>query len=81
MAKLLQTCKLIIWDEATMSHKQIVKVLDQTLQDLKDNTKIMGGVILVLAGDFRQIFPVIPRGTKADQINSCLKIFYLWDHI
>ena len=32
------------------------------------------------AGDFRQIFPVIPRGTSADQINACLRKSYLWDH-
>ena len=41
----------------------------------------MGGVTLVLAGNFRQILPVIPRGTRADQISACLKKSYLCDHI
>ena len=36
---------------------------------------------LVLAGDFRQILPVIPRGNSADQINICLRKSYFWDHI
>ena len=38
-------------------------------------------VTLVLAGDFKQFLPVISRGIKADQINSCLKKSYIWDHI
>ena len=61
-----------------MSHKQAVEALDQILQDLKDNTKIMGGITLVLASNFRQILPVIPR---ADQINVCPKKFYLWSYL
>lgn len=32
-------------------------------------------------GDFRQVLPVVPRGTKADEINSCLKSSDLWKHI
>lgn len=32
-------------------------------------------------GDFRQILPVIPRGTKADEINACLKSSNLWSFI
>lgn len=80
-AKLLQNCKLIIWDEATMSHKKAMEAVDSTLQDLKDNTQIMGGVTLVFAGDFRQTLPIVPRGTRADQMNACLKNSYLWHHI
>jgi len=33
----------------------------------------MGGVTVLLAGDFRQTLPVIPRGTTADEVKSCLK--------
>ena len=56
-----------------MSHKRTVETLDRTLHDLKDNTKIMERVTLVLAGEFRQILPVISRGTSADQTDVCLK--------
>ncbi|GFV87198.1 ATP-dependent DNA helicase [Trichonephila clavipes] len=38
----------------------------------------MGGVVVLLAGDFRQTLPVIERGTAADEINACLKASYLW---
>ncbi|RCN36628.1 hypothetical protein ANCCAN_17490, partial [Ancylostoma caninum] len=36
---------------------------------------------LVLAGDFRQTLPVIPRATPADELNACLKASYLWRQI
>ncbi|KAL8608682.1 hypothetical protein ACOMHN_002911 [Nucella lapillus] len=77
-AKLLQQCKVIIWDKATMSHKKAFKALDQSLQDLRDNNRVMGGVTLIMAGDFRQTLPVIVRGTRADAVNACIKSSNLW---
>ena len=56
-----------------MSHKRAVEALDRTLQNLKDNTKIMKGVTLFLAGDFRQILPDISWETRADQIKPVWK--------
>ena len=38
----------------------------------------MGGVSVVLSGDFRQTLPVIVLGTQADEINACIKSSYLW---
>ena len=73
MAKLLQQAKLIVWDECTMSHRGALDAVDRTLRDLKNTDTLMGGVTVVLAGDFRQTLPVIPRGTKADELKACLK--------
>jgi hypothetical protein len=68
-AKVLQEC--------TMSHRQALEALDRTLQDLRGNGKHMGGVVVLLAGDFRQTLSVIPKGTMADE----LKASYLWRHV
>lgn len=38
----------------------------------------MGGVTVLLAGDFRQTLPVVPRGTRADEVKACIKTSYLW---
>ena len=35
---------------------------------------------MVLGGDFRQILPVIPHGSKAQQLSECLKRSSLWKH-
>ncbi|UYV71023.1 hypothetical protein LAZ67_8001450 [Cordylochernes scorpioides] len=64
-----------------MAHKHSLEALDRTLRDLKGNNKLMGGILLLLAGDFRQTLPVIPRSTPADEINACLKASVLWKHI
>ncbi|XP_014668296.1 PREDICTED: uncharacterized protein LOC106809646 [Priapulus caudatus] len=76
-AKLFQECKLIIWDEATMRHKGAFEALAKTLQDLRHNTNVMGGLTELLSGDFRQTLPVIAKGTTADAVNACIKSSYL----
>lgn len=37
MGKVLMksTCKLIVWDECTMTHKKLLEALHRTLQDLR----------------------------------------------
>ena len=44
----------------------------------KTNKMIMGGVVVVLAGEFWQTLPVIPQGTMADELKACLKSSCLW---
>lgn len=68
--QILKQCKAIIWDESTMAHRES---LNRTLQDLRDNTNIMEGVLLILSGDFRQTLLVIPKSMPADGINAFLK--------
>jgi len=41
----------------------------------------MGGLTVVLAGDFRQTLPVIPRGTMIDEIKACIKSSQLLRHV
>ncbi|KAL5124162.1 ATP-dependent DNA helicase PIF1 [Glycine soja] len=72
LAELLNQTSLIIWDEAPMAHKFCFEALDHSLRDIikhnsKDN-KIFGGKVMVFGGDFRQILPVIPRGSRSDII-------------
>jgi hypothetical protein len=46
--------------------------------DVADN---FGNVLILLAGDFRQTLPVLPRSTPADEINACLKYSAFWRHV
>ncbi|XP_046965797.1 uncharacterized protein LOC124534146 [Vanessa cardui] len=79
--RMLQQCKLLVWDECTMSHKRAIEALDRSMRDIKGSQDIMGGMVVLLAGDFRQTLPVITRGTPADEINTCLKASALWVHV
>lgn len=67
--KLLKQCNLIVWDEGPMMHKNGFEALDRTLQDVRKNKKIMGGILIVISGDFRQILPIVKGGTKYDELN------------
>ncbi|XP_015955239.1 uncharacterized protein LOC107479633 [Arachis duranensis] len=37
-----------------------------------------GGKVVVLGGDFRQILPVVPRGSRQDIVHSIVNLSYLW---
>ncbi|XP_058783166.1 uncharacterized protein LOC131657824 [Vicia villosa] len=81
---LLKLSKLIIWDEAPMCHKFCFEALDKTLKDImggsKSSNKIFGGKVIVFGGDFRQILPVIPRGSRSDIVHATINSSYIWDH-
>ena len=64
-----------------MSHKGAVHAVDKLLMDLKINKNKMGGITILFSGDYRQILPVIPNGTKADEINACLKNSNIWNSV
>nr|XP_043633037.1 uncharacterized protein LOC122604207 [Erigeron canadensis] len=41
---------------------------------------VFGGKVVLFGGDFRQILPVIPKGTGSDIVNASLNSSYLWNH-
>ncbi|KAJ4805065.1 ATP-dependent DNA helicase PIF1 [Rhynchospora pubera] len=81
IAELLRRATLIIWDEASMSKRQAVEALDRTLKDITDSCHPFGGKIVVFGGDFRQVLPVVRRGTKAQIIDATLPMSPLWTYI
>ncbi|GBP33631.1 hypothetical protein EVAR_32129_1 [Eumeta japonica] len=64
-----------------MAHRTSLEALDRTLQDLRDNTNVMGGVLLMLSGEFSQTLRVIPKSTPADEIKACLKKSVTWEYV
>ena len=79
-ATLLQNTTMIIWDEAPMAPKTSLESVNHLLQDIMQNTVPFGGKIVVLGGDFRQILPIVERGSRVDIVNACLKKSVLWPH-
>uniref|UniRef100_A0A0L8FQW8 ATP-dependent DNA helicase n=1 Tax=Octopus bimaculoides TaxID=37653 RepID=A0A0L8FQW8_OCTBM len=76
-AKVLRRCQLIVLDECTMAHKGALEALE--IRDCQD--PLVGGVTLLLSGDFRQTLPVIPKGTRADEVRAYLKSSPLWHQV
>ena len=79
-AKLLWGTSLIVWDEATMTKRQAVEALDKSLRDIMDRPELpFGGKIVVFGGDFRQVLPVVRKGSRAQIVDASLRRSYLWD--
>ncbi|XP_019172007.1 PREDICTED: uncharacterized protein LOC109167446 [Ipomoea nil] len=84
LSELIVKTKLIIWDEAPMMHKHCFEALDRTMRDLLrfanplSEISTFGGKTVVLGGDFRQILPVIPKGSRQDIVSSTINSSYLW---
>ncbi|XP_058216696.1 uncharacterized protein LOC131327562 [Rhododendron vialii] len=81
LATLIKETTLIIWDEASMAKKESIEALDYLLRDLIDNDTLFGGKVVVLGGDFRQVLPVIPKGTRHDCINASIVRSYIWQSL
>jgi ATP-dependent DNA helicase PIF1 len=71
-----------------MAHKHVFKAVNRTLQHvmgvvdpaLKD--MFFGGKVVVMGGDFRQILPMVPRGTRGQIVDASLKRFVvLWHRV
>ena len=80
VAELIRHAKIIIWDEAPMAHKQLLESLDTILQDLMETSLPFGGKVILLAGDFRQVLPVVPGANQAQILDAILKASPLWTH-
>jgi ATP-dependent DNA helicase PIF1 len=83
-AQLLMMTSLIIWDEAPMIHRFAFEAFERNLQDIMSDVDpanrdlLFGGKTVVFGGDFRQILPVVPKGTRADIVHATLNSSPLW---
>ncbi|PWZ29467.1 ATP-dependent DNA helicase PIF1 [Zea mays] len=79
-AELLRKSSLIIWDEASMTKRQAVEALDNSMHDIMGRPGLpFGGKTIVFGGDFRQVLPVIRKGSRAQMVASSLRMSYLWE--
>jgi hypothetical protein len=83
LAQVIQSADLIIWDEVPMQHKYCFEVVHRLLVDLRSVTDdiLFGGVPVILGGDFAQILPVVPRGSRADIVTACLQKSFIWPQL
>ncbi|XP_025828746.1 uncharacterized protein LOC112903745 [Panicum hallii] len=87
LAELIKVSALIIWDEAPMTHRHCFEALDRTLRDILSEEKLanaivpFGGKPVVLGGDFRQILPVVCKGSRSVIVNASITSSKLWQHV
>jgi len=66
-----------------MANRLLMETIHRTLCDIRGTDPIsgplFGGVIVVMAGDFRQNLPVVRRGNRSQVVAASLKASYLWN--
>ena len=84
-ARVLRDAQVIVMDEATMGHKHVYRVVDALLRDIMGavdsalESVPFGGKVMVLAGDWRQLPPVVRHGSRGATVNATLKMSSMWD--
>jgi ATP-dependent DNA helicase PIF1 len=79
-AELLRKASLIIWDEASMTKRQVVEALDNSMHDIMGRLGLpFGGKTIVFGGDSRQVLPIVRKGSRAQVAVSSLQMSYLWE--
>lgn len=74
LAARIREADLIIWDEIVMCVRYSVEAVDRTLRAIMDAEDIpFGGKCVLFSGDFRQILPVVPKGSRGMIVHMCLK--------
>ncbi len=80
-AQLCQEAKLLVVDEVTMGHRHVYECVDRTLKDMRGNEQPFGGLTVLFSGDWKQILPVVVKGSRAQVVNATLKRSALWQHV
>ncbi|KAG2223615.1 hypothetical protein INT45_009974 [Circinella minor] len=86
-AHIIQEAKLIIWDEAVMCGKYNFQTVDRALRDIMGAVDErlqdvpFGSKVVVFGGDFRQILPVVRKGTRSEVVRQSIRQATFWDQI
>ncbi|CAH0385071.1 unnamed protein product [Bemisia tabaci] len=80
LKQILTEVDFIIWDEASMILSTAFQIVNVTLQDLMRNNDPFGGKAVCLGGDFRQLLPVVKKGSRNQIVKSALISSPLWKH-
>ena len=62
-----------------MMNHLLLDLLDRFLQELTGTARTMGGKLVLLMHDFRQILPVVPQGSRAHIINASVINSSCWN--
>ena len=79
-AKIIKEAYLIMIDEVSMMHYYLLDMLDRFLKELMQSNEFMGGKLILLMHDFRQILPVVPGGNRGSIVTAAGPSSDIWKH-
>ena len=79
-SKLIKMAKILIIDEVSMMDYKVLDLIERYLRELMQCNKRFGGKLILLMHDFRQILPVILRGSRASVVSASVKFSDNWEN-
>jgi hypothetical protein len=64
-----------------MQHWHVVESIDRCLWDVIKVNSLFEGIPVLFGGNWAQILPVVPEGTRGEIVNACLRQSYVWQHL
>ena len=80
-AELIRGAAVIIWDEIFNARRQDFEAMEQLLRELGHHDVPFGGKVVVIAGDPRQIPPVVKSNNKEDVLANSVTSSPSWTHV
>jgi ATP-dependent DNA helicase PIF1 len=63
-----------------MTKRKVVEALDNSMHDIMGRSGLpFGGKTIVFGRDFRQVLPIVRKGSRAQVVASSLRMPYLWE--
>ncbi|CAF4341595.1 unnamed protein product [Rotaria sp. Silwood2] len=79
-AEEIRKTQVFIWDEAPMAPCYALNAVDILLRDIMNIDAPLGGKIMTLGADFRQVLPIIRFANRSELIAASLKGSNLWPY-
>ena len=79
-AEIIRNAELILIDEVSMMHRDLHDMLDCLLHTLMNHDEPMGGKLVILLYDFRQLLSVIPQEGLPGIVAASVKNSRVWPH-
>ncbi len=82
LAALIWEADLIIWDEIVMYVRYCVKAVERTIRAImRACGTLFGGKCIIFSSDFRQILPVVPKGSRGMILQLYLKLATIFSEL
>ncbi|XP_048441363.1 uncharacterized protein LOC125477912 [Pyrus x bretschneideri] len=81
LAELIRKTSAVVWDEAPMAHRFAFEALNRTFKDIMGVDLPYGGKVIIFGGDFRQVLPVVPKGTRSKLMQASMINASFWEHV
>jgi ATP-dependent DNA helicase PIF1 len=63
-----------------MTKRKVMEALDNSMRDIMGRSGLpFGGKTIVFGRDFRQVLPILRKGSRAQVVASSLRMPYLWE--